>query len=68
MVPRYSRDYSLIVDFALTPEQRQLQQKCLELAADFATRAAAHDRVARNISVPETNKLFAAARRHDQSS
>jgi len=32
------------VDFALTPEQRRLQQKCLELAADFAKRAATHDR------------------------
>jgi alkylation response protein AidB-like acyl-CoA dehydrogenase len=31
------------VDFALTPEQRRLQQRCLELAADFATRSAAHD-------------------------
>ena len=32
------------MDFALTPEQRRLQQKCLELTADFSTRAAAHDR------------------------
>ena len=32
------------MDFALTSEQQRLQQKCLELAADFATRSAAHDR------------------------
>jgi len=32
------------VDFELTPEQRRLQQKCLELAADFASRSAMHDR------------------------
>ncbi|MBV9585402.1 MAG: acyl-CoA/acyl-ACP dehydrogenase [Alphaproteobacteria bacterium] len=34
------------MDFAFTPEQRRLQQQCLELAADFATRAARHDREA----------------------
>jgi alkylation response protein AidB-like acyl-CoA dehydrogenase len=34
------------VDFQLTPEQRRLQQRCRELAADFATRSAAHDREA----------------------
>ena len=34
------------MDFALTPEQRRLQQQCLQLAADFATCAAAHDRAA----------------------
>jgi len=34
------------VDFAFTPEQCRLRQKCLELAADFATRSAAHDREA----------------------
>ena len=32
------------MDFALTPEQRRLQQLCRELAADFATRSAMHDR------------------------
>jgi alkylation response protein AidB-like acyl-CoA dehydrogenase len=32
------------VDFALTIDQRRLQQRCLELAADFATRASEHDR------------------------
>jgi alkylation response protein AidB-like acyl-CoA dehydrogenase len=34
------------VDFNFTPEQRLLRQKCLELAADFAARSAAHDREA----------------------
>jgi alkylation response protein AidB-like acyl-CoA dehydrogenase len=32
------------VDFALTPAQRDLQQQCRALAADFATRSARHDR------------------------
>ncbi|MBV9554658.1 MAG: acyl-CoA/acyl-ACP dehydrogenase [Alphaproteobacteria bacterium] len=32
------------MDFALTPYQQRLQRQCLALAADFATRAAAHDR------------------------
>ncbi len=32
------------MDFQLTSEQRRLQHKCRELAADFATRSAAHDR------------------------
>jgi alkylation response protein AidB-like acyl-CoA dehydrogenase len=32
------------VDFTLTPEQQCLQRRCRELAADFATRSAAHDR------------------------
>jgi alkylation response protein AidB-like acyl-CoA dehydrogenase len=32
------------VDFALSQEHRDLQRRCLELAADFATRAAEHDR------------------------
>lgn len=32
------------MDFQLSAEQRSLQQKCRELAADFATRSAAHDR------------------------
>ncbi len=32
------------MDFALTANQRHLQQHCLELAADFATRSAEHDR------------------------
>ena len=32
------------MDFAITDEQRALQRHCLTLAADFATRSAAHDR------------------------
>jgi alkylation response protein AidB-like acyl-CoA dehydrogenase len=32
------------LDFRLTSEQQCLQNKCRELAADFATRAATHDR------------------------
>ena len=32
------------MDFQLTSEQERLRTKCRELAADFATRAAAHDR------------------------
>ena len=32
------------MDFQLTYEQQRLRNKCQELAADFATRAAAHDR------------------------
>jgi alkylation response protein AidB-like acyl-CoA dehydrogenase len=32
------------VDFQLSSEQRRLQHQCRELAADFATRSAAHDR------------------------
>jgi alkylation response protein AidB-like acyl-CoA dehydrogenase len=32
------------VDFQLTPEQQRLQNKCRELAADFAARSAMHDR------------------------
>jgi alkylation response protein AidB-like acyl-CoA dehydrogenase len=32
------------VDFAISPEQARLRDRCLELAADFATRSAAHDR------------------------
>ena len=32
------------MDFDLTPEQQRLQNKCRELAADFATRSAGHDR------------------------
>jgi alkylation response protein AidB-like acyl-CoA dehydrogenase len=32
------------LDFQLTSEQQYLQKKCRKLAADFATRAAAHDR------------------------
>jgi alkylation response protein AidB-like acyl-CoA dehydrogenase len=31
------------VEFALTPEQSRLQQRCRALAVDFATRSAAHD-------------------------
>jgi alkylation response protein AidB-like acyl-CoA dehydrogenase len=32
------------VDFAITAEQQQLRDRCLEFAADFATRSAEHDR------------------------
>ena len=32
------------MDFGLAPEHRALRDRCLELAADFATRSAAHDR------------------------
>jgi alkylation response protein AidB-like acyl-CoA dehydrogenase len=32
------------VDFALTDEQTRLRDRCLALAAEFATRSAAHDR------------------------
>jgi alkylation response protein AidB-like acyl-CoA dehydrogenase len=32
------------VDFSLSPAQQRLQERCLALAADFATRAAEHDR------------------------
>jgi alkylation response protein AidB-like acyl-CoA dehydrogenase len=32
------------VDFSLSPDQQRLQRRCLELAADFATRSADHDR------------------------
>jgi alkylation response protein AidB-like acyl-CoA dehydrogenase len=32
------------VDFAISDEHRALQQRCLALAADFATRSAQHDR------------------------
>ena len=32
------------MDFQLTYEQQRLRNKCREMAADFATRAAAHDR------------------------
>ncbi|MGE0224644.1 MAG: acyl-CoA dehydrogenase family protein [Acetobacteraceae bacterium] len=32
------------MDFRITEEQKQLQQRCLELAADFATRSSLHDR------------------------
>jgi alkylation response protein AidB-like acyl-CoA dehydrogenase len=34
------------VDFGLTEEQQRLRRRCRELAADFATRSAEHDRVA----------------------
>jgi alkylation response protein AidB-like acyl-CoA dehydrogenase len=34
------------VNFQLTPEQQRLQRQCRELAADFATRSADHDREA----------------------
>ncbi|HVC52576.1 MAG TPA: acyl-CoA dehydrogenase family protein [Stellaceae bacterium] len=34
------------MDFQLTPDQQLLQRQCRELAADFAVRAAAHDREA----------------------
>ena len=32
------------MDFGLTEDQQRLRQRCLELAADFATRASLHDR------------------------
>jgi alkylation response protein AidB-like acyl-CoA dehydrogenase len=32
------------MDFGLSPAQQKLQARCLELAADFATRAGQHDR------------------------
>lgn len=32
------------MDFRITEEQRRLQERCRQLAADFATRAAEHDR------------------------
>jgi alkylation response protein AidB-like acyl-CoA dehydrogenase len=32
------------VDFRITEQQQRLRQRCLELAADFATRSAVHDR------------------------
>lgn len=32
------------MDFQLTPFQQELQNRCLELAADFATRSSEHDR------------------------
>jgi alkylation response protein AidB-like acyl-CoA dehydrogenase len=34
------------VDFSLTQDQRRLQRRCLDLAAEFATRSADHDREA----------------------
>ena len=34
------------MDFQLTQEQQRLQQRCLDLAADFATRSSDHDREA----------------------
>jgi alkylation response protein AidB-like acyl-CoA dehydrogenase len=34
------------VDFDLTQDQQRLQRRCLDLAADFATRSADHDRAA----------------------
>jgi alkylation response protein AidB-like acyl-CoA dehydrogenase len=34
------------VDFAPTEQERRLRQRCRELAADFATRSAEHDRAA----------------------
>src|ERR1700746_1652287 len=33
-----------MIDFSLTEFQRSLQQRCLELAEDFAARSAMHDR------------------------
>ena len=32
------------MDFRITEEQQRLQQRCLDMAADFATRSAQHDR------------------------
>lgn len=46
------------MDFQITAEHRELQQRCRRLAEDFATRAAAHDREATN---PVEN--YAALRR-----
>jgi alkylation response protein AidB-like acyl-CoA dehydrogenase len=40
------------VDFRLTERQERLRQRCLALAADFATRSAEHDR---NASHPTEN-------------
>jgi alkylation response protein AidB-like acyl-CoA dehydrogenase len=34
------------MDFQLSPDQLRLQRRCLDLAADFATRSAEHDREA----------------------
>ena len=34
------------MDFQLTQDQQRLQQRCLDLAADFATRSSNHDRAA----------------------
>ena len=34
------------MDFRISDEHRALQQRCRELAADFATRSAEHDRAA----------------------
>ncbi len=41
--PDSSRDKSS-VDFEITAEQQRLRDRCLELAADFATRSTEHDR------------------------
>ena len=38
------------MDFQLTEEQKRLQQHCQELAADFATRSADHDRDATHLT------------------
>jgi alkylation response protein AidB-like acyl-CoA dehydrogenase len=46
------------MDFQITAEQKRLQQRCRDLAEDFATRAALHDRDASN---PAEN--YAALRR-----
>src|SRR5580704_945785 len=40
----FSAEKARTVDFDLTADQRRLQHKCRELAADFASRSAAHDR------------------------
>lgn len=40
------------MDFALTPEQTRLRDRCRELAADFATRSPQHDR---NATHPREN-------------
>ena len=44
------------MDFHLTAEQQRLQHKCRELAADFASRSAAHDRDASDGLALETSQ------------
>jgi len=40
----YGDEEGWCVDFELTGDQKLLQQRCLDLAADFATRSSDHDR------------------------
>jgi alkylation response protein AidB-like acyl-CoA dehydrogenase len=42
LITRYGE--AAVVDFAISEVQQRLQRRCLELAADFATRSAQHDR------------------------